>query len=43
MKPVRSASPRSATLIKAQEIEGIVKIKLARSLLGRPFYFTTAY
>ena len=30
-------------MIKTQEIEGIVKIKLARSLLGRPFYFTTAY
>jgi len=30
-------------LIKTQEIEGVVKMKLARSLLGRPFYFTTAY
>ena len=30
-------------MIKTQEIEGVVKIKLARSLLGRPFYFTTAY
>ncbi|MGA9351574.1 MAG: MBL fold metallo-hydrolase [Anaerolineae bacterium] len=30
-------------MIKTQEIEGIVKIKLARSFLGRPFYFTTAY
>ena len=30
-------------MIRTQEIEGIVKIKLARSLLGRPFYFTTAY
>lgn len=30
-------------MIKAQEIEGVVKIKLARSFLGRAFYFTTAY
>ena len=30
-------------MIEAQEIEGIVKIKLAQSLLGHPFYFTTAY
>ena len=30
-------------MIRTQEIEGVVKIKLARSLLGRPFYFTTAY
>jgi len=30
-------------LIKAQEIEGVIKIKLARSWLGRAFYFTTAY
>nr|MBC8249723.1 hypothetical protein [Anaerolineales bacterium] len=31
------------TLIRTQEIEGVVKIKLARSFLGHPFYFTTAY
>ena len=30
-------------MIKTEKIEGVVKIKLARSLLGRPFYFTTAY
>ena len=30
-------------MIKTQEIEGVIKMKLARSLLGRPFYFTTAY
>jgi len=30
-------------LIKTQDIEGVVKIKLARSFLGRPFYSTTAY
>ncbi len=30
-------------MIKTQDIEGVIKIKLARSLLGRPFYFTTAY
>ena len=30
-------------MIKTQEIEGVVKIKLARSFLGHPFYFTTAY
>jgi glyoxylase-like metal-dependent hydrolase (beta-lactamase superfamily II) len=31
------------TLIKTEELEGVVKIKLARSFLGRPLYFTTAY
>ena len=30
-------------MIKTQEIAGVVKIKLARSFLGRAFYFTTAY
>ena len=30
-------------MIKTQDIEGVVKIKLARSFLGRPFYSTTAY
>ena len=30
-------------MIKAQEIKGIVKIKMARSFVGHPFYFTTAY
>jgi glyoxylase-like metal-dependent hydrolase (beta-lactamase superfamily II) len=30
-------------LIRTEELEGVVKIKLARSFLGRAFYFTTAY
>lgn len=30
-------------MVRAEEIEGVIKIKLARSFLGRAFYFTTAY
>jgi glyoxylase-like metal-dependent hydrolase (beta-lactamase superfamily II) len=30
-------------MIRTEEIAGVVKIKLARSFLGRAFYFTTAY